>query len=73
MLTSVFGFCGLLVNGTAESDGTLALEEVKLPDELVTDFTSLDSNHSFVMCHHDAGELVSNFIKYGRFRPVYPR
>eukprot|EP00241_Pyramimonas_parkeae_P012324 CAMPEP_0114247858 /NCGR_PEP_ID=MMETSP0058-20121206/13250_1 /TAXON_ID=36894 /ORGANISM="Pyramimonas parkeae, CCMP726" /LENGTH=273 /DNA_ID=CAMNT_0001361199 /DNA_START=343 /DNA_END=1164 /DNA_ORIENTATION=- len=66
-MTTAFGML------PAESDGTLALEEVKLPDELVTDFTSLDSNHSFVMCHHDAGELVSNFIKYGRFRPVYPR
>lgn len=52
--------------GAGESDGTVAVEETRLPKGM-TDFVTVDATHTNIMKDPRVGQLVVNFLRNGKF------
>ena len=50
----------------APSDGTVLVEETRLPD--LDDFTTVDASHTWIMRHPDVPALILRFFESGRFQ-----
>lgn len=52
------------------NDGTIALEETRLPNELMTDFRTVSAGHTRIQNHPEVKRLTVNFICHQTFADV---
>jgi glycerol-3-phosphate O-acyltransferase len=54
-----------LVHPSGSHDGTLALDETRLPG--MADFVTVNANHTFIMDHDETVRQTLHFLEHGRF------
>lgn len=50
------------------SDGTLLVDETRLENGALDDFTTVDASHTWILRHPEVPGLITRFIERGRFR-----
>ncbi|MDE3209592.1 MAG: alpha/beta hydrolase [Pseudomonadota bacterium] len=61
------GLGSVLGHFQGEHDGTVAVEETRLPG--LTDHCVIETNHTGLLFSHDVARQVTRFLRYGRFGP----
>ncbi len=56
-----------LIPGTEPSDGTVLVEETRLPG--MVDFATVAASHTFIMNNPEVREMIYRFVREGRLRP----
>ena len=51
------------------NDGTIAVEETRLPDQLMTDFAIVHAGHTQIQNNEEVLRLTTRFIVHGSFKP----
>ena len=54
---------------TQPNDGTIALDETRLPDGLMADFRTVHAGHTRIQNHLEVKRLTVNFIRHQAFSP----